>query len=137
MYTMYVTFYFYFLVKEAYDYFRAILKSKEKSERALHLTADCIWLNAANYTVWQYRREILKELGVDLKDELKFIEVMIRCNFKNYQVWHHRRVIVEWMQDSSAELDFTSAILEKDEKNYHAWQYRQWVVSNFKYVKYF
>lgn len=113
------------------------MKSKEKSERALHLTADCIWLNAANYTVWQYRREILKELGVDLQDELKFTEVMIKCNFKNYQVWHHRKVIVEWMQDPSAELEFISAILEKDEKNYHAWQYRQWVVSTFKYVNFF
>ncbi|XP_001607662.1 protein farnesyltransferase/geranylgeranyltransferase type-1 subunit alpha isoform X2 [Nasonia vitripennis] len=117
--------------RETHDYFRAILKAKEKSERALNLTADCIWLNAGNYTVWQYRREILKELGIDLKDELKFVEVMIKCNFKNYQVWHHRKVIVEWMQDPSAELKFTSTILEKDAKNYHAWQHRQWVISTF------
>ncbi|KAJ8687480.1 hypothetical protein QAD02_023274 [Eretmocerus hayati] len=117
--------------RETHNYFRAILHSKEKSERALNLTADCIWLNAANYTVWQYRREILKELGIDLKDELKFIEVMIKCNFKNYQVWHHRRVIVEWMQDPGAELEFTCSILRKDAKNYHAWQYRQWVILTF------
>jgi protein farnesyltransferase/geranylgeranyltransferase type-1 subunit alpha len=96
------------------------------------LTADCIWLNVANYTVWQYRREILKELGIDLKDELKFIQVVIKCNLKNYQVWHHRKVIVEWMQDPSAELEFTSTILKSDAKNYHAWQYRQWVISTFK-----
>ncbi|XP_014206850.1 protein farnesyltransferase/geranylgeranyltransferase type-1 subunit alpha [Copidosoma floridanum] len=116
---------------EVHNYFRAILDSKEKSERALDLTAECIMLNAANYTVWQYRRDILKALGVDLKDELKFIELMTNINMKNYQVWHHRKVIVEWMQDPSSELKFTSTVLLKDAKNYHAWQHRQWVMTTF------
>lgn len=121
-----------FSVVEVHNYFRAILDSKEKSERALNLTADCILLNAANYTVWQYRRDILKAIGIDFKDELKFIDMMTKYNMKNYQVWHHRRVIVDWVQDPNAELDFTSAILEKDAKNYHAWQHRQWVITTFK-----
>ncbi|XP_014486655.1 PREDICTED: protein farnesyltransferase/geranylgeranyltransferase type-1 subunit alpha [Dinoponera quadriceps] len=117
--------------KDAYDYFRAILKSGEKSDRALALTEDCTWLNPANYTVWQYRREILQALGKDLHDELKYTDKMIKYNSKNYQVWHHRKVIVEWLQDPSDELAFTETILCKDAKNYHAWQHRQWCIQTF------
>ncbi|XP_047351060.1 protein farnesyltransferase/geranylgeranyltransferase type-1 subunit alpha [Vespa velutina] len=117
--------------KDSYDYFRAILKSGEKSERALGLTEDCIWLNPANYTVWQFRREILKSLGKDLKEELKYIDKIIKYNSKNYQVWYHRKVIVEWLQDASEELEFTKVILKKDAKNYHAWQHRQWCIKTF------
>ncbi|XP_076280656.1 farnesyl transferase alpha [Lasioglossum baleicum] len=117
--------------QDAYDYFRAVLKSGEKSERALALTADCVWLNSANYTVWQYRRGILKALGKDLRNELKYIGWLTSYFPKNYQLWHHRKIIVEWLQDGSAELAFTKTILSKDAKNYHAWQYRQWCIKTF------
>ena len=83
----------------------------------MNLTVDCIWLNAANYTIWQYRKEILQELGIDLKDELKLIEVMTKFNPKNYQLWHHRKVIVNCMQDPIDELKFTGTILVKEPKN--------------------
>ncbi|XP_012267987.1 protein farnesyltransferase/geranylgeranyltransferase type-1 subunit alpha [Athalia rosae] len=116
---------------DAYNYFRAILKTEEKSERALGLTEDCITLNPANYTVWQYRREIIKALDKNLWDELKYIEKLIRTNPKNYQVWHHRKVIVEWLQDPSVDLPLTEIILKKDAKNYHAWQHRQWLIKTF------
>lgn len=117
--------------EDIYDYFRAVLQRNEKSERALQLTKDAVELNPANYTVWQYRREILKELGADLKSELDYVEAIIKTSSKNYQVWHHRRVLVEWLQDPSLELDLTGDALLQDPKNYHAWQHRQWIIKTF------
>lgn len=118
--------------RDVYDYFRAVLRSGEKSERVLELTNDAAQLNPANYTVWQYRRDVLHHLNSNLTEELDYIGETIREHPKNYQVWHHRRVIVEWMKDASNELQFTDQVLSLDSKNYHAWQHRQWVVATFK-----
>lgn len=67
---------------------------------------------------------------------MDYIEEVIEDNPKNYQVWHHRRVIVEWLNDPSRELELTENILALDSKNYHAWQHRQWAIKTYKYFLY-
>uniref|UniRef100_A0A0N5AME1 Protein farnesyltransferase/geranylgeranyltransferase type-1 subunit alpha n=1 Tax=Syphacia muris TaxID=451379 RepID=A0A0N5AME1_9BILA len=116
---------------DAFMYLRAIIQANEYSERAFKLNTRCTELNPANYTVWVYRRALLKALGKNLDEEFRFIEETIEDNPKNYQVWQHRRTLVEWTNDPSRELAFTARIFEEDNKNYHAWQHRQWVVDKF------
>lgn len=117
--------------KEVFGYLRTILKTNEISDRAFELTKDAALLNPANYTVWYYRRLLIKNLQKDLNEERKFITRIIRENPKNYQVWQHRKSIIEMLQDPSEELEFISEILNGDSKNYHAWQYRQYVLKTF------
>lgn len=121
-------------VQEVFGYFRAIVARNEKSVRALEITTDALHLNPANYTVWQYRRDLLDYLKADLHQELDFVGKMILDNPKNYQVWHHRRVIAGMLYDGAKELDITEKALSNDPKNYHAWQHRQWAMRMFKWV---
>lgn len=66
----------------------------EVSERALALTRHLVELNPANYSVWQYRAQVLVGLAaVDpsmqcLQDELDFLDEFAQSNMKNYQVWY-------------------------------------------------
>lgn len=117
--------------EEAFSYFRAMMARDELSERSLELTADCISLQKSNFSVWYFRRRILKKLAHHMTSELDFVENAIECEPKNYQVWHHRKTIVEWLKDGSLEKQLTASVLSMDNKNYHAWQHRQWAIKEF------
>ncbi|CAK5031523.1 unnamed protein product [Meloidogyne enterolobii] len=71
---------------DAFAYLRAVMNANELSGRVLELTTTCISLNAANYSVWNYRRKVLRALGLNIEDELKYCETVIGENPKNYQV---------------------------------------------------
>lgn len=120
--------------REAMDRFRAILAKDERSPRALQLTGDVIALNAANYTVWHFRRLVLEALGGDLLKELDFLNAIAEGNHKNYQIWHHRRWVVQKLGKDAVykELQFTADALEDDPKNYHAWSHRQWLLQELE-----
>jgi len=117
--------------RETMDYFRAVVKANELSQRALGLTNEVIRLNAANYTAWAFRRKVLAALDVDCKEEMEWVKGIAAENPKNYQIWYHRRALVEKSRDPSLELDFIAHILTDDAKNYHAWAHRQWVLKEF------
>ncbi|KAG9133351.1 hypothetical protein Leryth_021488 [Lithospermum erythrorhizon] len=118
---------------ETMDYFRAIYLGNELSTRALHLTAEAIKLNPGNYTIWQFRRQILEALGTELHEELDFVEQIAAANSKNYQIWHHRRWVADKLGPEAVakELEFTKKCFDLDAKHYHAWCHRQWVLQAF------
>jgi len=118
--------------EETMDYFRAILHSDERSERALLLTNEVILLNPANYTAWYFRRILLESLKYDLVKELQFISNIGNKNPKNYQIWYHRKAILERLGDFTEELEYTSNQIDQDPKNYHAWAHRQWIVETLQ-----
>jgi protein farnesyltransferase/geranylgeranyltransferase type-1 subunit alpha len=129
----------------AYDYMRACWRSGEKSLRSLQLSATCLKLNPANYTVWHYRRVCLDALGyfdapnpTIIRDDLKLAAQLGGDNPKNYQIWYHRRALLDAFNKIDAaslgnefldsELEYLAGVLENDSKNYHAWSHRQWLI---------
>ena len=117
--------------RELMDYFRAMMATEEYSERSLALTGEILHHNAANYTVWHFRRLALLALKKSVTEELDFMDKFATENPKNYQIWHHRREMAKLSEDGCRELEFTSAIFELDSKNYHAWAHRQWVLKHY------
>ena len=60
-----------------------------------------IKLAAGNYTAWYYRRVLLDELKLDLRQEMDYLRSIGISLEKNYQIWHHRRCITEVLADNS------------------------------------
>ncbi|KAE8210443.1 hypothetical protein CF327_g5681 [Tilletia walkeri] len=138
---------------KAMDLLRAFMLKQERSTRALALTEHLVKLNPSNYTVWDYRAQLLvaglddddveeEETSVQsssgnarrkaaLEAELALLDDMAAGSMKNYQIWQQRKRVVTALGDPSRELDFTASVLDIDAKNYHTWVYRQWVLCYF------
>ena len=123
---------------ELMNIFRGLVKIKEYSKRALRLTQDLIQFNAANYSVWHFRRLCLVNVGdaSDLANELDWVTKIAGSNPKNYQIWFHRRSLIlqfgtDKIENGKKELDYTESVFADDAKNYHAWGHRQWVLKAF------
>ena len=126
---------------DAMNTWRAVYASNERSERVLDLTREIIRMNGGAYTVWHHRWELVRSLGVDLAEEMRYAGEMSRANPKNYQVWNHMRLCSQAMKHSGdaneCELagvlneENTRIALMMDAKNIHAWTQRAWAVRTF------
>lgn len=114
------------------------MAAEELSPRCLRLTEHVISMNPAHYTVWLYRFKIIRTLNLPIPEEIAWLNEVSLANLKNYQIWHHRQLIMDYyypQMDSAdakklarSEAEFVSRILEEDTKNYHVWSYRQYLV---------
>lgn len=129
--------------------FRVLQVRKEVSARALAVTTELVRTNPAYYFVWDYRYEILKQIGNELFDykkvgftpnakhaprigeDGKFINEFTLENPKNYQIWNYRSLLID--PDNSlwyrGEKLIVLMVLEKDPKNFHAWSHLRWVLA--------
>jgi len=74
-------------------------------------------------------------------EELAYTTQIASIYEKNYQIWHHRQLIVDYLSLASRtnpngislynERAVTQSMFDKDSKNYHVWTYRQWLVGRF------
>ncbi|PHH61799.1 hypothetical protein CDD81_7963 [Ophiocordyceps australis] len=125
---------------EAVSYLRACMGSEECSPRALRLTEHVISMNPAHYTVWLYRFKIVSTLKLSVPEEMEWLNEVALDNLKNYQIWHHRQLLLDYYyptiawdnetvkQLAKSETEFIGTILDQDTKNYHVWSYRQYLV---------
>lgn len=115
------------------DKCRKLRKEGKKDQEALKATRDVLLKNPESYTIWNYRREILKEMLNDglLTDELVFTMERMKEYPKVYWIWNHRRWCLESMNEPNwkQELKLVSKMLEADPRNFHGWHYRRYVVA--------
>lgn len=122
------------------SYLRAVMAVEECSPRCLRLTEHVISMNPAHYTVWLYRFKILTALKLSIPEEITWLNKVALANLKNYQIWNHRQLLVDYyyptIQENEfavrafgrSEIAFMSNMFEEDAKNYHVWTYRQFLV---------
>ncbi|KLP20206.1 related to geranylgeranyltransferase type I alpha subunit (RAM2) [Fusarium fujikuroi] len=126
---------------EAVSYLRAVMAADECSPRSLRLTEHVIAMNPAHYTVWLFRFKIISVLKLSIPDEITWLNEVALSNLKNYQIWNHRQLLMDYYyplieedtatvrQLARSETQFITKMLESDAKNYHVWSYRQYLVS--------
>lgn len=112
------------------------------SLEAMQLTTKVLDINPEFNTVWNYRRDIITNMGklVDEKfwqDELKFTMIQLKKFPKVYWIWNHRVWILNNIPTNQlimwqGELVAVNALLEMDARNFHGWHYRRIVTSNIE-----
>ena len=126
--------------------------SKQYNEENLELTGKAGALFCDNYTVWNYRREIIQEIVFNndkkttaekyefLGNELKHLLKLMMKNQKSYPLWFHRQWCIqnglkldkEIQSKESAilksELELCAKLLSHDGRNFHCWNYKSWLL---------
>jgi geranylgeranyl transferase type-2 subunit alpha len=126
--------------------------SKQYNEENLELTEKAAALFTDNYTVWNYRREIIMEIVFNKPEktiedkekfiisELKLLLKLLTKNQKSFPLWFHRQwCIVKGIElngkafekeDSilKNELKLCAELLVQDGRNFHCWNYKAWLL---------
>ncbi|KAG4304751.1 hypothetical protein PORY_001804 [Pneumocystis oryctolagi] len=141
------------LPKKTLDEIKLLLENIQKNIRnknynyeILNLTTDFLEEDFENYSIWNYRRNILKNSVVFnpqydkttvqniILEELQFLNKLIKKHPKVYSVWSHRKWCFEnapfpiWENEKT----IIDSILAKDFRNFHIWNYRRYIIFNIE-----
>ena len=79
--------------------------------------------------MWQHRRVLVEWLN-DAGAELRFTEVVLNIDQKNYHAWQHRQWVLETFKLFDNELEFIDRLLLDDVRNNSAWNQRFFVIQH-------
>ena len=116
--------------------------SKVYNEQALEMTSKALQFHPEFPTLWGYRRELLTNMEMPLKEvlkgEMKLLEKALRKSQKVYSIWFHRKWVVERLFEEAAEstirqlldneLELCNQLLAVDERNFHCWNHRMFLM---------
>lgn len=118
-----------------------MLNSKREritDKNAFLKTTKLLDINPEFNAVWNYRREIIKTLSLQLDEnfwdsELNFTMEKLKVRPKVYWIWNHRLWCLQSYPNSPLkiwlkELAIVSKLLEMDSRNFHGWHYRRFIV---------
>lgn len=125
--------------------------AKQYTAANLELTEKAGALFDDNYTVWNFRRELMQELVLKQADkplaekyafmagELKLLLKLMMRNPKSFTLWYHRMWCIEqgldldkqMKSDESeilkSELGLCEKLIVQDGRNFHCWNYKSWL----------
>jgi geranylgeranyl transferase type-2 subunit alpha len=131
---------------------------QEYTDETLQGISDLLSRNPEYYTVWNYRRQVLrhqfsnagdsdeedstKKIAELIKNDLVFLMPLLRSFPKCYWIWNYRL----WLLDEARrllplamsrqfwqeELVLVGKMLTLDSRNFHGWGYRRLVVETLK-----
>lgn len=100
-------------------------------------TTKLLELNPEFYTIWNFRRLILKSLkeSSDPKDEqdatellkfdLNFTLKLLKKSPKSYWIFNHRKWTTIQLSSTQNEVKLVNMMLDLDARNFHGWDYRR------------
>ncbi|KAJ3331539.1 Rab geranylgeranyltransferase [Blyttiomyces sp. JEL0837] len=108
--------------------FNAKRNAKELDGDSFAVTTSILSINADHYTAWNVRRQILVKDWADMstddkaagaKQELRFVEELVRKHPKSYWLWNHRGWVLDNMDspDWARELKLCNMMLDLDARN--------------------
>lgn len=78
--------------------------------------------------IYRHHRRILVEWLGDPSKDLRFTEIMLSSDAKNYHAWQHRQWVLSTFNLFDNELEYVERLLKEDVRNNSAWNQRYFVV---------